>query len=656
MSNMLKTDLLGKINNLPHFKSEALLPVFEAVINSIQAIEDRFDMKKGLIKVVVNKEKHKSLPGLQQDDDRIKSFYIEDNGIGFTDKNYDSFCTSDSTYKLERGCKGIGRFLWLKAFDKVRITSTYKNGASNNTRVIDFSTKVGIKPISNTKSNSEINTRVELIGFKEEYRASPSAYKTLKKISQRILEHCLSYYINNNAPTIHVTDGEDTIDLNSMFFEINKNISKDTLIIRGEQFDLAHIKLFSTINKNNNIVYCAHSRDVESISLDKFFGVPSFIDDDDNKFVYTVYINSSYLNQHVNVTRTSFDIPENKSALVSQIYPVCKDELKENIIKKAKSYLDHWLSKINRQKMELVHTYVSEKNPMLRAVLHHCPEALLDIDLNSSEEKIDETLYEYKGKAEFLVKKDSAKLLKTQASSIEEIEEKYTDITTRLSDFQKDQLAGYIIFRKSIIALLEKKLALNKDGRYSNEDIVHDIIFPRRTTTDHLDFESHNMWLIDERLAFHASASSDNKLCDITTSDSQDRPDILTFAEIDQDKIARAVSLVELKKPKRATYSEDPTTQLFRYVKQIKGSKVTLPNGRPLHVNDTTRFYCYAICDITDQIHEFAENHDFARLKGELGYYTYNRTHNAHLEIISFDKLVVDAEQRHKAFFHKLGI
>jgi hypothetical protein len=45
-----------------------------------------------------------------------------------------------------------------------------------------------------------------------------------------------------------------------------------------------------------------------------------------------------------------------------------------------------------------------------------------------------------------------------------------------------------------------------------------------------------------------------------------------------------------------------------------------------------------------------------AKHQGEYGYYNYNRHHNSHVEIIAFDKIVIDAKQRHKAFFEKLGI
>ena len=207
-----------------------------------------------------------------------------------------------------------------------------------------------------------------------------------------------------------------------------------------------------------------------------------------------------------------------------------------------------------------------------------------------------------------------------------------------------------------MIALLERKLELNADGKLSNEDIVHDLIFPRKATTTELAFEDHNLWLIDERLTFHAFAASDKPLSQTTTSKSDERPDIVAFAEVDDDKIARSVSILEFKKPQRGKFDEDPTRQLYRYLRDIKENKVRLPNGRDLNVGDATRYYCYAICDITPAVQEFAENANYSKLKSELGYYMYNRALNAHTEILHFDKIVADAKRRHKAFFKKLGI
>ena len=42
----LKTNLDAKVRNLPHFKGEALLPAFETVANSIEAIYRQTQSRK----------------------------------------------------------------------------------------------------------------------------------------------------------------------------------------------------------------------------------------------------------------------------------------------------------------------------------------------------------------------------------------------------------------------------------------------------------------------------------------------------------------------------------------------------------------------------------------------------------------------------------
>lgn len=321
-----------------------------------------------------------------------------------------------------------------------------------------------------------------------------------------------------------------------------------------------------------------------------------------------------------------------------------------------KAHLSSVIEEIEAKKVERIARYVENESPMLRSVIKYFPEVIKDIELNTSDEKMAQTLYSYKGKAEYRVKEQSDKLLKTQASSIEEINNEYLDITSKLEDFQKDQLVAYVIFRKMIIDLLEKKLELNKEGKFNNEDIIHDIIFPRKTDSDSINFENHNLWLIDELLAFHTYANSDNRLTDFTTSSSEERPDVVIYSEIDKEKRARAVSLLEFKKPQRKAFDEDPTKQLFRYVRQIRDNQLQISTGRSVSVDNTTRFYCYAICDLTKAVHEYAENNNYAKLQGDYGYYMYNRNLNAHVEIIAFDKIVLDAKRRHLAFFSKLGI
>jgi hypothetical protein len=79
--------------------------------------------------------------------DRCGLFAITDNGIGLNDENFDSFNTAFSDHKLSRGGKGLGRFTWLKAFDKVEIDSTFeKQGEDPQRRRFTFDEDYTIWP------------------------------------------------------------------------------------------------------------------------------------------------------------------------------------------------------------------------------------------------------------------------------------------------------------------------------------------------------------------------------------------------------------------------------------------------------------------------------------------------------------------------------
>ena len=124
----LGASLQGRLRNTDLPISKCLYPIFEAVVNSIYAIDDRLASDKSFIstdaknKLKLNRAEKSDLFGGKTE---ILSISIEDNGIGFNDDNFKSFCELDSMYRASRGCKGIGRLLWLKCFESVEIDSCY---------------------------------------------------------------------------------------------------------------------------------------------------------------------------------------------------------------------------------------------------------------------------------------------------------------------------------------------------------------------------------------------------------------------------------------------------------------------------------------------------------------------------------------------------
>src|SRR5438128_1719473 len=113
----MNLDFPNRVENVRLSKANCLLPVFEAIVNSIHGIEDS-GRNDGVIDVTVERDAQPQMLGEEfTEKQRIKDFIIADNGVGFTEENYRSFETSDTSSKKSKGGKGVGRLLWLKAFD-----------------------------------------------------------------------------------------------------------------------------------------------------------------------------------------------------------------------------------------------------------------------------------------------------------------------------------------------------------------------------------------------------------------------------------------------------------------------------------------------------------------------------------------------------------
>ncbi len=341
---MLKTSLAGKVRNLRHFKSEALLPLFEAVINSIQAIEEIGDLKQGVITIRIKRDMSQGSLAYTGDDSslpNINTFEIEDNGIGFNDNNFESFETADSTYKLAKGGKGVGRFLWLKAFDRVDIDSVYlKPDKTFAGRKIEFTIANGVQEFPGTAvADRQANTIVRLNGFREEYRKEPSAYKRSAKIAQRIFEHCLTRFISGMAPAIKIIDDfeDHVINLHDLYNEIKADIVTEDFSIGNSSFLIHHIRLYATQAKTHQLVYCADGRDVKSRPIGSLLGTSIQFDDDGRKFYYSAYITSQFLDTNVDEYRQEFNIPEKSNLLNSD--EITMEKIEQEAVQRTRAYL-----------------------------------------------------------------------------------------------------------------------------------------------------------------------------------------------------------------------------------------------------------------------------------------------------------------------------
>ncbi|MCK5202147.1 MAG: hypothetical protein KAR21_27530, partial [Spirochaetales bacterium] len=66
-----------------------------------------FEISKAYMKVKIIRSIQRTLDNSKSD---ITGFELVDNGIGFNIKNYESFQTLDSKYKIGQRCRRVGRF------------------------------------------------------------------------------------------------------------------------------------------------------------------------------------------------------------------------------------------------------------------------------------------------------------------------------------------------------------------------------------------------------------------------------------------------------------------------------------------------------------------------------------------------------------------
>ena len=109
----MKADITNAVKNYP--KTTIYEAIKEALVNSIQA---------GASKILINITP--SNEDLTQDS-FLSSVSVADNGEGFNAENRKSFLTYLSRHKENQGCKGIGRFSYLKTFQKIHVSSKQNN-------------------------------------------------------------------------------------------------------------------------------------------------------------------------------------------------------------------------------------------------------------------------------------------------------------------------------------------------------------------------------------------------------------------------------------------------------------------------------------------------------------------------------------------------
>lgn len=646
----LTQTLTGRLRNFPLSPSpdNSMWGTYEAISNSIHSIRDaKPEGSQGSVIIEV----HRDLDG------EVEGFTVTDDGVGLDEANFESFRRIDSTFKAVRGGKGVGRLTWLKIFDDVRIHSTFAGPHGSLERKFRFRPD-DVAPIwehTIQESDGPNKTVVSLRCMRNEYKRE--APKKPDTIARAIIRHFLKDLISTNSPQITMIDGESA-DLKAVFAASIERRAEGAFQVpisgRQEDFRITHLvasKAFADHESKENVAYLlGHGRVAAMRPIGGLIGLKKL----QGGRTYVGLVEGAYLDDAVSQERTMLT---SESSIVDEIVRYAADEagvflqddtrpLRERqvqMVQQIKREYPRFMGTLSEERKfveEKLPLSVRDQESVFRAV---------SLDWYRNKRRVDRSI-----RAGLSNPKDE-----------EEFKKALSEASKSIAAESKAILADYVAERKVVIDFLARLVAkVRSDGSYELEEKVHDLILPRKANSSNIKFETHNLWVIDERLPYYYYFNSDLPLKDqIDGSVDRRRPDITLFdvaSAFQQRGGNEPIILVEFKRPGRDDFNskDDPVKQCLDYVLEMReGQKLIDSDGAwSSSVHDNTLFYCYIIADITPSLRRLLEFHDLKKTPDGRGYFRFHDGLRSWVEVIPFDKLIEANRVRHNAFFEKLGI
>jgi len=662
--------------------SDSLLPLFESVVNAILSLKLTKDLKSTDKKIqvqIIRGDFPKNILLIQNK--TIQSFKVIDNGEGFTDHNLSSFKTAYSRKNKELGCKGIGRFTILAGYQKIFITSSFKENKKWKYREIQFDTTNEVKVIKDEiRDSGERKTNVELIDVREVIKEYTSL--SAEEIAESIMEHCLVYYLCGDLPIVEIFDKENDkiVVINDMYKSLSKEREKD-FFIGNEKFKYYVTKSFKTNNRKNHYIhYCANSRVVgtgKSIArVNSLFAYP--IIQNGHSYFLDIYVVSDYLNKKVFSSRNGFYIPQdNENTLFSNNGELSFENIEIALAKQLEAEYDSFVKETQNRNIKEVKEYIQSKAPRYNRYLQK-PEILDSIPPNLSDDKKEEHLYRISFNEKKIIDSKIQKFIEEKDISedtIRKVKQELIDKTI----YDSDCLSDYMFRRKAIIDIFNKFLEADKEGKYKLEEDIHNLIFPMGLSLDKIDYESHNLWLLDERFATYNFIDSDRPITSISQKKSNKEPDLLMVnhapiinnAEMFDNPISfssepsgdvSSMVIFEFKRPGQTAHQKGKTNMRWEFSELVEkyfddfiyaDDKKNYKGRQVILQKDTPKFGYVVVDVIPPKLKEYNFTKGFKPTPfGTL--YKINSDLNMHLEVITFEQLIKAVEKRHTPFFDKL--
>lgn len=660
----------------PANASQALQPLFEAVSNAFFAIEDRYGTENVANGSVEIRIENLSKPAKF----RVE---ISDTGIGLDKDRYGAFQEIDTPFKIERGGKGVGRLFWLDAFEHVRVESLYKDGdelkrrcfkfvLANDEQIVEEQLEAGYV------GRSKQGTTIICEGLKGD------AYiKSFPKQKPTYLRYFSSHFIadflvGNCSPVTVDLDGDITKYPNATSALVKrKNLDVGPFEI--EDYGVFKIAGFACdseastgLDGNNQLHLLANGRTVESRKIDGLLGLHSFKFGDDEGLFFHGCVSGEYFDERVNEGRTAFNIPEK---LIDELTRKFVDEIKTNV-------LTEHLKEYEQGRHENYKCFV-QRYPIFGFDDPEIQLGRIPYSANSAEEFAS-------GLVKHQIRRDEDRqtaieeAIKTLEGS-EEISDSFqTTLDDALQEIKASEqlaLAQHVVRRKLVLELLGKLLNRvrqrdNTSDDFHLEKTLHSFIVPMHVQGNDVNSKkarAHDLWILDERLAFTRAFSSDRRFDNLlVNSENADRADLIVWdfaaglGVADPDKDADSVDttkpldkvmIVEFKKPGRSHYGPEDQIhfQVTKYINELRGEEIEGFNRERIRISEDCVFYCYVVADIVGDLKSQLSTWPKSA-NGQGRFMSLSGDVNGSIEVIQWQDLVNDAWARNEATLYAAGL
>ena len=676
----LRTSFSGRVRNynLPATSSNTMMPVFEAVTNALYAIQERFPddwPDNGVIRITVLRVDSDGAG----DHSPVRGFIVTDNGIGLTDALFNHFQELDTEYRAHKKGRGIGRLSWLKVFQNASIESTFLRSGQPIKRSFDFRLSQE-NPFQNyIEEESEeyaIGTQVELEGFRELF--GEKALISPEDIRRGILAHFISVLAQPKRLRIELIDEGSSTNLSDYFFKsIEKGGEVTTISAGGHLISLQNMLMSKKVAPiGNSLVFCAGERAVWTRSLNEFLGMKSIHDDELGELVYIGLVSGEVFDDALNHERTGFDFGDDDF-----------DVINKDILSNVKEFLAPYLEEKRRISRNLLERVLVD-NPMYVSAIGDLDTYVASMPLNWDDTKLvqDVALKRYRAQKS-LIKQVERLEANTASMSDDEFARHVSEIHAQLGDAEKAALAQYVVERRLVIQLLQARRRIDKKaGEHESEALVHEVFCPLGVTSDTLDYDDHNLWLIDDRLAYYSYVASDRPISSFAIDDEEPdeeelerrsdlkgikayseggEPDLAIFKRpmlFRRSKTPDPIVIIEFKAPGKTSYTgaigDNPVWQIRKYIESLQNKKCYDHEGnRITDIKNDTPFHCFLVAEPSTQLDALLRAHSIYKPTpdghGRFGYFD---DLNAYFEFIPYDQFIENAKLRNEAFFKRLNL